>query len=462
MKYIHINIQRLGHIFLTLGMVFSILGCEPFLDVELPPNQQTGEGIFNEIRTIEAAIGDIYAHQREQGFLTGKGAGLGVALSLYSDEMMGTESEASDVSSFYTHTIRTDNNVVSGFWHTSYQDIYAANAAIERLEKTSIEDDRVGQLLGEAYFIRGLLHLYLSQVFGEIPYIRSTDYQRNGHVSRNSIEDVMGLVIQDLVTASGYMEHDYQDGTRTRPNALAAQFALARVYLYDEQWELARKTAKIVIDSELYELNIPLGEVFKKESPNTVWQFLPAEDGYNTYEGQYFIVRSIPTSSPSLSTGFYHGFEDGDNRRETWVGSISDGMDTIHFPYKYREYTSTDTSLEYSKVFRIAEMYLVRAEAKWHLNDDLGAREDLNLIRERAGLSPMGPGEDLGGVILRERRSELFTEFGHRWFDLKRWDMASTVLSSLKPGWGESSYLFPIPETELNANPNLLPQNKGY
>ena len=105
----------------------------------------------------------------------------------------------------------------------------------------------------------------------------------------------------------------------------------------------------------------------------------------------------------------------------------------------------------------MAEAYLIRAEARLRKNDFIGARDDLNHTRLRAGLpaiSTLDPNA-LEEALIYERKAEFFTEFGHRWFDLKRWGRAEARLENLKPGWGISSYLLPLPETELQANPNL-------
>jgi len=109
-------------------------------------------------------------------------------------------------------------------------------------------------------------------------------------------------------------------------------------------------------------------------------------------------------------------------------------------------------------------MYLIRAESKAHIGDLSGAKEDINSIRSRAGLANTTAitQDEILDAILEERRLELFTEFGHRFFDLKRFNKIQPVLSAIKPGWDASDILFPIPEAELNLNPNLQPQNQGY
>ena len=88
----------------------------------------------------------------------------------------------------------------------------------------------------------------------------------------------------------------------------------------------------------------------------------------------------------------------------------------------------------------------------------------MNKVRNRAGLSnnEADNKEALLLAIVRERRVELFTEQGHRWFDLRRTGMASAELSNLKPGWADTDVWLPLPENELLLNGNLLPQNPGY
>ena len=107
---------------------------------------------------------------------------------------------------------------------------------------------------------------------------------------------------------------------------------------------------------------------------------------------------------------------------------------------------------------------MIRAEARAHLRNFEGARQDLNRIRNRAGLGNVTVDslEGLLDAILKERQVELFAERGRRWFDLKRQGKASEVLAPIKSNWQETDVLLPIPGPELEINPNLLPQNPGY
>ncbi|RZM07928.1 MAG: RagB/SusD family nutrient uptake outer membrane protein, partial [Pedobacter sp.] len=191
----------------------------------------------------------------------------------------------------------------------------------------------------------------------------------------------------------------------------------------------------------------------------------------------YFLVKKKPQNQSSLNFYFESGpppvralsqdlidsFEPGDLRRLHWVGEVTDGSVSWYYPNKYKQHDFTSQSTEYSILLRMEEIVLIRAEARARISDVTGAAQDLNIIRSRAGLdnSTAVTADEMVHSILNERRWELFTEHGHRFFDLVRAGQANAVLSS-KQGWDATDVLLPIPDRELNLNPNLLPQNAGY
>jgi hypothetical protein len=186
--------------------------------------------------------------------------------------------------------------------------------------------------------------------------------------------------------------------------------------------------------------------------------------------GSWDALLFMPTGdwlSVALCPEMTDAFEPGDRRWKIWVDSVMIGPDTFFHPAKYRsQYSQLE---EYHIELRLAELYLIRAEARARLNDIPGALADLDAIRDRAGLSPLAESgqnytmSQMIAAIMRERRAELFAEGGHRWLDLKRLDSADAVLNQL-PGkvWQEADILYPIPQSEIEANRNLAPQNKGY
>jgi hypothetical protein len=120
-------------------------------------------------------------------------------------------------------------------------------------------------------------------------------------------------------------------------------------------------------------------------------------------------------------------------------------------------------------VLRLAEQYLIRAEAEANEGDSTDAIDDLNVIRNRALLPNYSANVNgsLLSAILHERQVELFTEWGHRWFDLIRTNSADSVMGIIAPlkhgSWNDNNdqELYPIPQTARNLDMNLT-QNPGY
>lgn len=191
---------------------------------------------------------------------------------------------------------------------------------------------------------------------------------------------------------------------------------------------------------------------------------MPGTAGANTQEGDLYIFKAGPPPIVGLREEFINAFEPGDKRKTQWTVMVSNGNQRWYYVYKYKQDQPTASSLEYSVVLRLAEQYLIRAEARAFQGDLTGAKEDLNVIRNAAGLSNAAAlsFQDIMVDILQQRRFELFTEFGQRFFDLKRFGKLDETLSPLKPGWDANDQLWPIPVLELNSNPNLNPQNQGY
>jgi hypothetical protein len=251
---------------------------------------------------------------------------------------------------------------------------------------------------------------------------------------------------------------------RIRPNKAAVSALLSRVYLYTEAWQQTEEEATTVINTTaLYQCEADLDKVFLKDSPSVIWQLHPGISGLNTHDAHTFIFSSGPPPIAAVSDNLVNAFETSDERKNHWMGSVTDGTQTWYYPYKYKQIANTGTSQEYAIVLRLEEQYLIRAEARAHQNNLIGAKDDLNVIRHRAGLADTSADtpENVLQAIFQERRVELFTELGQRWFDLKRTGEADAVLGTLKSGWKSTDKWLPVPATELLLNKNLH-QNPGY
>lgn len=452
-------------ILLFLGFTLIAGACDSFLDVELPKSQLTNKAVYENYQTAEAALVDIYSKIRDNGILAGNSAGLPYLLGNYADDLTCYGSASDPALNFYNNALLSSNTAVARLWNTAYNHIYAANAVIEGSEgSASLTSSNKKQLLGEALFIRALLHLYLTGIYGDIPYITTTDYQNNMKVQKLPQKDIYSLINKDLQSALLSLPASDLNTSRTRPGRAAVNALLARVYLYDNKWAEAANSASAVInETAKYNLETP-SNVFLKDSNETIFQLQSSAAGRNTTEAISYIFLSAPPPLVSLSNNLINSFSAADLRKSNWTASVSNGSSVWYYAFKYKKNNNTAASVEYSIVLRLAEQYLIRAEARTQQGDFIGANEDLNRIRLRAGLpasSLLTKEAALQGILL-ERRLELFTEYGHRFFDLKRSGAINSVLSAVKPGWNDTDVLFPIPQTELGLNPNLLPQNSGY
>lgn len=224
--------------------------------------------------------------------------------------------------------------------------------------------------------------------------------------------------------------------------------------------------ATLVINSGLYDLVLP-NQTFLDGSREAIWQ-VPNLDPYSQTAEAYLFMPYANNIVPSyiFVNNLKNAFEINDKRLATWTGTNVVAGVSYTYPAKYKNLSNTDFPVEDYMIFRIAEQYLIRAEAL--ANQDLltgatGAIADINRIRNRAGLGPTAAATktDVLDAIARERQTELFCEWGHRWYDLKRTGKATAVLSPIKPNWAATDMLYPIPANEIKTNQSLV-QNPGY
>lgn len=445
---------------------FLCISCDSFVDVGLPTSQLTKETVFTDRNTANAAMSSVYASIRDQGILTGTSYGISNNLGVYSDELQfyGGTSYASFY--FFNNALLPSNPYVANYWNASYSQIYGVNAILEGVQqsKNLLQED-VQRLKGESLFVRALLHFYLVNLFGDIPYVTTTDYSLNTTINKWSSDEVYNLIITDLKNAINLLPEVYYTAGRARPNKYCAEALLSRVYLYHGDWAEAANSASVVLNNtSLYYDDFNLANTFLNNCSETIWQLPPATEGRNTDEADTFILFSGPPTTVALNENLVNTFTAGDLRRTAWIGEINKDSNTWHYANKYKQATIQATSSEYAIVLRLPEQYLIRAEARLRQGDYVGAKADLNHIRLRAGLTETTAVNEVQILedILLERKLEFFTEYGHRFFDLKRFGQINSVLGLSKPGWDSADQLFPIPQSELSANPNLLPQNPGY
>ena len=444
-------------IILSIPCLFS---CQDFIEIDSPKTELIRKDVFESDLTAKAALATIYVDISSS---SGTFSSITVLGGFSSDELSPFLNTI-EYLQVYENEIVPTNNVITSLWSAGYSGIYKTNAILEGLSKSSNLTPPVkGQLEGEAKFLRAFFHFYLLNCFGDVPLIQTTDYRINNAINKTPSSKVFEAIVADLNDAIEFLPDSYLGTERVRPNKWTAVALLSRVYLYTEDWAKAEEEATTIINnSSMYNL-VELHEVFIKNNSESIWQLLPVSPDQNTNDGKTFILTGPPTFS-ALSTDFVNDFEDGDLRKTSWVGVFSIENNTWYYPYKYKIRTGSDPLNEYSIVFRLAEQYLIRAEARAEQGNIEGSKTDLNVIRNRAGLlaTTATTQMELLLAIEKERQVELFTEWGHRWLDLKRTHRADIVLSGSKANWEITDELYPIPESEILVNGNLEPQNPGY
>ena len=444
-------------LFITIVFISS---CEDFVDIDPPKNELVTKTVFEDDATATSALLGVYG-QMGQGFVASGFTGGSYILSTLSDDLKFVFATFPERLELYNNEILPTNSIIQSIWSQLYEHIFQVNTILEEIENSkNLSEEVARQLKGEALFIRAFSYFYLENLFGDVPLTVTTDFEKNRQATRAPRMEIYTQIIDDLLQAKEFLSEDYSfsNEERVRPNKATAASLLARAYLYIEDWASSEVQATETINNSLYSLATNLNDVFLANSSEAIWQWAQTESN-NTSEGSIFPFTFFAKPTEEL----INSFEDGDDRRSNWMASDAGGE---LYPFKYKlQAFDVPKGQEYSMILRLAEQYLIRAEARAHQGNLEGAREDLNMIRNRAGLLNT-TASDKNSVLLaieEERRVELFTEWGHRWLDLKRTKRADEILGGLKPGWQPTDILLPIPEIQLLNNPNMTDsQNPGY
>lgn len=449
-------------VFLLLALIAIVnLSCKKFLEIPSPKDKIAINQVFESNDIATSTVTGLYSKLILSGFGSGDQSSVSVLSGLSADEL---KSHNSSLDEFYRGEIPTTNTQILSMWTLTYNSIYTTNAILKGLEAPNgVTENLRKQLIGETKFIRAFCYFYLLNLYGDVPLNLTTDYRVNEIAKKSSKDQVYVQIISDLIEAENLLSDTYISIERIRPNKWVAKALLSRVYLFTEQWQLAQQKASEVINQKtLYSLISDLDKVFLKNSSEAIWQLMPPA-GSNTREGNLFILNATPVNV-SLTTDLVMAFDPNDSRKTKWTGEYNNLTGKYYYPYKYKV-KSSDIITEYSMVIRLAEMYLIRAEAFAHEGQHALALDDINVIRKRAGLlnplTDLSPTECLTEIV-KQRRLELFTEWGHRWMDLKRIGRAGIILSLLKGAtWQQTDELYPIPQNEVSRNTNIS-QNSGY
>lgn len=395
----------------------------------------------------------------------------GGRLQLYS-EMLGANSEIRWEGTFnqpremFNKQIFVNNSFVQTTWSDAYSAINIANNVLSALDVVD-EADR-GRVRGEALFIRGSMYFELIKLYAQ-PYTAGTSnlgvplvltptraVTEENLVARNTVEEVYQHILTDLNAAEELIPA--VNSFYARNYVVAAQ--LSRVYLQMERFADARDAANRAITQATTNGKslIPVFmNAFNNENDTNEDLFTiqvntqdPANDMFLFYSLPEFGARGGDVSILQSHVDLY---DEEDDRLGQFFLSAGEQR-TAKWRDQFRNV----------KVMRLAELYLTRAEANLREGSSIGATPlaDVNSVRARAGLPALLTVSVAD--VLRERKLELAHE-GHAIHDVKRTRGSVTegagTANSVTYQFNDPRLVFPIPQREMDANPNLV-QNEGY
>lgn len=457
------NTYRVISILLIIACATS---CKKLIEIPAnPPTAITQAEQFSDSITAMTAIAGVYSYPA--GSIMYGFSEITECAGLSSDELSYTSGNI-DNQQFFRYGLTQLNSIVSSLWSNIYTNIYPVNAVLTGVkESTGLPASFKTQIGGEMKVVRAMYYLNLVNFFGSVPLVLSTDYKQTARLPGSTADSAYDRIITDLTEAADSLSADYPSPGRARPNLYTALAFLSKAHLYRGDWQAAYNESDSVIKSGMYELEPDLNNVFLEGSNEAIWQ-LPANGTYNvTAEAADFVPYSGSIPNYLLTSFLLDAFEAGDLRMMNWVGKTTvntgAGPKDYYYPYKYKNKQISSPTTENYMMFRLAEVYLIRAEAAAHLDKTDIALADLNVIRQRAGLdnSTASGKDEILNAVMHERQVELFTESGNRWFDLKRTGQADLILGTEKTGWHKEAALYPIPQSQMQLN-SLLKQNPGY
>ncbi len=472
MNRTHTHKNNLYHTYsFWLLIILFATSCKKLIEIPSnPPTAITEEQQFEDSATTMTAMAGIYSYPSNgSGGFVFNNSYQTLLTALSSDELSMTDPFFADMYAFYSSSVTPFNSLVNDLWSNPYRGLYPVNAALQGIAASKgLSASLKTQLTAELKTVRALYYFYLVNDFGGVPLVTGTDYKVTATLPRASVDEIYGQINKDLDDAINVLPVDYPSDGRTRPNLYTALALRARVDLYREKWQDAYDAASDIINSGFYTLDDDLNVVFLEGSQEAIWQ-LPANGmSMVTAEASRFVPWA-PDIIPSflLTPSLQNAFEPGDKRFTDWVGMNIvniDGTDQQYlYPAKYKNVVVESPTVENYMIFRLAEVLLIRAEAAAHLEKVDEGLTDINTVRTRAGLPDAAANtkEELLDAVMKERRTELFCEWGNRWFDLRRTGLIDNVLGAEKEGWKSYQALYPISVIQLQAN-SFLEQNPGY
>lgn len=450
---------------LIAGMVFLQAACSD--DLELAPqNSVTEEVALDSEEGVQSLLVGAYDRLADDDVLGGW-------IQMASD-LIGTNNDVNwagtftDPGDMWNKNMTANNGQAEVTWTEAYETINVTNIILAHLDIVTDPDERA-RIEGEAKFIRGTVYFELVRLYAKdwadgnpaanlgVPLKLSPTnlvYDPAASViSRSSVSQVYAQVISDLTEAEIKLPEDNGFYATT----WAAKAMLARVYLQQRNYDLARTKASEVIETGPFALVDRVDRAFNTDNNTSEDVFalqVTNQDGENALQTFYAATSFNGRRDIRLRAEYENLFAPGDERLSRLI--YFDASER-RLSGKYKDQFANIS------VIRLAELYLIRAEGNLLAGGaQVGPNtpgDDLQVIRSRAKTTDAPLNPTIADIML-ERKLELGFE-GHFLHDIRRREATITQRGSFP--WNSDKLVLPIPQRELDANSGLQgQQNAGY
>ncbi len=503
--------NKLKKILFCLSLVMLFWSCKKnFLEVQ-PQGQLTESSVAGDPNLARKLVTGVYSQLYQGGFGNDiHGIIFCMATDVASDDAdkgSTPSDQAPQAIGFdnFTSDLNSNNYYVERLWSGHYQGISTANQALSKLDQSTFDHVTKRTLIGEVKFLRAYLYFNLVRLFGGVPLVLTvpnslSDAKNPVYQTRASKDSVYAAIISDLQYGVDSLPLKGDPGTDVgRANKGAAESLLAKVYLYQKNYQKAYDLTEDVIKSGKYSLMPDYSQNFTSKiydnNAESVFEIQTGTDANCDAAIPFYVVAQGPRAGGlagwadlgfglnTPSQDLVNAYEPGDKREAATIISIQphgtvlwDGFripsrDSVQNDrYNYKAYfgrkvdpycasLNTDHLPKNVHIIRYAEVLLINAEAAIQVGKMSDAETDMQLVRARAGLAPVAVTQQ---SIWHERRVELAME-QDRFFDIVRQGRAGQLLRALGKNFVDGkNEVFPIPQPEIDLSGGLLTQNPGY
>lgn len=482
--------------FSGLFLILAITACDDELDLR-PISEETVDNAYATGTQLQAALTGVYESFQSSDYYVWD-------RMLFQDVRSDNHYAGGDNPEIFAIDnleITPTNSRVFNAWSAIYNAVSKANLVIERapMIESGITEEERQVIIGQAQFLRAYHYFNLVRMWGGVPLITETIKSVDPaevRVPRSTEEEVYSQIIADLESAVELLPHTYGNDAsvnKARATKGAANALLAKVHAQkpNPDYNAVLQHANAVINSPAnYRLLDNYDNLFDGNNYNNAEsifeiQYLGGDEG--TWGPQMHLPPSLSGDSWRKFVTPSHDLVDafdseGDEIRknatiifeevpwidEYWGNAVNSA---VPFAYKWRNAGGWASS-DHDYILRLADVILLKAEALNELGQPEAAAVEVDIIRNRVDLENLsaevrGSQQAMRAAILKERRLE-FAQEAMRWDDLIRFGVAIEVMNSvddidLRTGQPvnynvtQSDLLLPIPQNEINRNPNLTP-----